>query len=87
MATPSRLDCREAVARLDDYVDRELGPEEVERVRTHLECCTHCAGVYAFEAGILSELKAKLRRIAAPPDLMKRILARLEGDPGRPGPA
>jgi anti-sigma factor (TIGR02949 family) len=84
MDTPTHIDCREVVRRLDDYLDRELGREEIEVVSAHLERCTHCAGAYALEAGLLAELKVKLRRIAAPPDLLRRILARLEREPGPP---
>lgn len=87
MAQPTAMDCRDAVRRLDDYLDRELGPEELAQVRAHLDCCSHCGGVYALETSVLAELKGKLRRIAAPPDLLRRILARLEREPGGPSGA
>jgi anti-sigma factor (TIGR02949 family) len=58
---------------MDDYIDRELSPTEVERVRQHLETCVACANEYAFEGAVLRDLKAKLRHVAVPPDLRSRV--------------
>jgi len=72
----SRLDrytCDEALRRLDDYVDRELAEAELRLVREHLETCAACTAQFKLEAGVLEQLKDKLRRIAVPPDLMARI--------------
>ena len=80
----SRLDrytCEEALRRLDDYVDRELVETELRLVREHLETCAACATQFGVEAGKLEQLKDKLRRIAAPTDLMTRIRNAI----GRPG--
>jgi anti-sigma factor (TIGR02949 family) len=74
----SPLNCQDAVRRLDDFVDRELDAEELTQVQHHLEHCSHCAAAFAFEASLLAELKQKLRRIAAPPQLLQRILERLD---------
>jgi len=75
----TRYTCEEVFRRLDDYVDRELAPAEMRRVREHLEACAACASEYAFEAGVLDELRQKLRRLDAPSDLLERITARLAG--------
>ena len=80
---PSRLTCEELFRRLDDYLDREVTEEEAVRVREHLEICAVCAAEYKFEASVLRNMRDKLRRIAAPPDLMSRIsrtLARAKGE-------
>jgi len=34
-----RYTCEETFRRLEDYVDRELSAEEMERVREHLKTC------------------------------------------------
>jgi anti-sigma factor (TIGR02949 family) len=68
-----RLSCEETFRRLDDFVDRELTPEETALVREHLENCAVCTSEYRFEAGVLDAVKSKLRRIAAPTDLLQRI--------------
>lgn len=77
MSAPDRLTCEEVFARLDDFLDRELSPAEMELVREHLKACDACAGEYRFEAGILQGVREKLRRLGAPTDLMKRISARI----------
>jgi anti-sigma factor (TIGR02949 family) len=72
----SRLDrytCEEALRRLDDYVDRELGERELQLVREHLETCAACTAQYTYQVGAIEQLKEKLRRIAVPQDLLTRI--------------
>ncbi len=36
------LPCREVTARLSEFIDRELGPEMMRKIRDHLEVCTAC---------------------------------------------
>ena len=73
-----RLSCGEAFARLDDYLDRELTTVELAQVERHLELCVACSGEFGVEARVLGEIRAKLRRIRAPSDLLTRIAARLK---------
>ncbi len=75
---PARYTCQETFARLDDYLDRELRPEETHLVKEHLEVCALCAAEFAFEASVLNQLKAKLRRVAAPPSLLDKVARALE---------
>lgn len=77
MSASDQYDCHEAFRRLDDYVDRELPPEQMERVQAHLEICAICAAEVRFEATVLDELRGKLRRISVPGGLMDRISARI----------
>ena len=72
--------CKEALARLDDYVDRELSPDEIKRVARHLKICHECARKFAFEESLLRQMRLKLQRIAAPPELIARITSALEAD-------
>ena len=65
--------CREVFRRLDDYLDRELTAPEMLRVKEHLETCEVCAREYKFEGKVLSDLKAKLRRVKAPEDLIAKV--------------
>ena len=79
----NRLTCEEVFRRLDDYLDRELTPAEIQRVREHLATCEVCTKEFQFEERILTGLKDRLRRITAPPDLMEKIsraLARAKED-------
>ena len=81
MGQLDRMTCEEAFARLDDFVDRELAPEEMKRVQEHLDTCAACAAEYRFEATLITGVRDKLRRIAVPPDLLSRISRKL-ADPG-----
>lgn len=76
--------CEETFRRLNDYLDRELTSEEMKLVKEHLEVCEICTAEYAFEAGVLNEVRANLRRIAAPSDLMakvSRVLTQMQSKP------
>lgn len=75
--TLAPLTCAESFKRLDDYLDRELSPEETARVAEHLEVCARCAGEFEIERDVLDEIRKKLGRIKAPPGLLARISQRL----------
>jgi anti-sigma factor (TIGR02949 family) len=78
MNTLDRFTCEEAFRRIDDYLDRELGAEEMARVREHLETCAGCAREFNFEASVLEGVKHKLRQIDLPNDVLSRIQLALE---------
>lgn len=80
MSGPDRYTCEQAFKRLDDYVDRELTPEEQRLVSEHLQTCQMCASEFTFEAGIIDGVRDRLRRIAAPPGLLDRVLGKLRED-------
>jgi anti-sigma factor (TIGR02949 family) len=71
--TLDRYTCLETVRRLDDYLDRELNIAERHEVERHLETCDRCLHRFRFEAGVLEELKAKLRRVNPPENLASRL--------------
>lgn len=73
--------CEAILRRLDDYIDRELSPEEMRAVERHIDDCLHCAGRFRFELSLIRELRRRLRRIALPGDLAARIGRRLEAEP------
>ena len=75
--------CDDVFARLDDYLDRELSPAEMERVREHLDACAECAREHRFEAGVLDGIKAKLRHLQAPDQLVRRVAKLLEDERDR----
>jgi anti-sigma factor RsiW len=61
------------VRRLDDFVDRALGFEEIRRVEQHLADCVACAEAAWFESSLIAGIRARLRRIAAPSGLRESI--------------
>jgi anti-sigma factor (TIGR02949 family) len=73
----NRHTCEEAFRRLDDYLDRRLSADEMRRIEEHLHVCDACTREFTFEASVLDGVKHKLRHLAAPPDLLTRILAQL----------
>jgi anti-sigma factor (TIGR02949 family) len=73
-----RMTCEAAFRRLDDYLDRELSPEEMRRVEEHLRICEVCTSEFVFEAIVLTGVRRKLQSIEAPADLLARIAARLQ---------
>jgi anti-sigma factor (TIGR02949 family) len=78
MAQIDRYTCEETIRRLDDYLDRELTPHEMQLVKEHLEVCALCASEYAFEVSAIGRIRDKLQRIAAPTDLMAKVSRALE---------
>lgn len=78
MAQIDRFTCEETFRRLDDYLDRELTPRDMQLVREHLDVCAVCASEYTFEASALKQLRDKLQRITAPPDLLAKVSRALE---------
>jgi anti-sigma factor (TIGR02949 family) len=73
----SRLDCEEAMSHLDDYLKRELTPNLVAEVRTHLERCRDCADFARFEQSFLSMLENCAHKESCPKEVRGRILAAL----------
>lgn len=73
MSTMSRYTCEEAFRRLDDFLDRELSPEETELVQQHLAICEGCAREFNFEASVLSNVRDKLRQVELPPGLASLV--------------
>lgn len=86
MTRPTRYTCEEMFRRLNDYLDRSLGPEERRLVEEHLEGCAVCASEYRFETHVLEDVRTKLRRLDIPADLESRVAralkaARSEAEP------
>ncbi len=85
MRNVDRFTCEEVFQRLDDYLDRELSAEEMDMVRAHFDDCVMCASEHRFERHLLDGVKEKVRRIAAPRDLLARVqaaIARARADTG-----
>ena len=66
------MTCREAIALLADYLDRELTPEHITRIEQHLAICEPCRAYFAtYER--TQELAAGVQRIAMPADMKERL--------------
>lgn len=76
-AAPRSIDCREAVDRLYEYLDRELTPEVNVEVEHHLRTCAGCFKHFEFERAFLRFLEARARGRGAGPDVKRRIIQQL----------
>jgi anti-sigma factor (TIGR02949 family) len=77
-----RTTCEETFRRLDDYLDRRLSPEETRLIEEHLHVCEACSREFVFEASVIEGVREKLRRVAAPPDLLARISEQIARETG-----
>jgi anti-sigma factor (TIGR02949 family) len=74
------LDCREAIARLQDYLKQELTPELEAEMRAHLDYCRPCLGYARFERSFLQMLEARARHCGCPDELRARVLRELRNE-------
>lgn len=65
--------CKEAVARLNQYLDRELNDDEQQVVRKHLERCPPCLDLFHFEENVLTFIGDRCRETTAPPSLRDKV--------------
>ena len=84
MSAPDRLTCEEMFRRLEDYVDRELSADEVNRVEDHLKNCTTCLAEYTFENNVVQSVRDKLQHIDVPSDLFRSVKKYLRGASDEP---
>lgn len=68
----SNIDCEEALRRLAEYLDRELGQGAEAEVEAHLSTCRSCYSRLEFERGLKSRL-SELRRQPVDPEFESRI--------------
>jgi anti-sigma factor RsiW len=54
------LSCKRTLRVLDDYLDRELSPREMQGVRMHLAICHACEEKFAFQARFVNVLRERL---------------------------
>ena len=80
------LTCAQVLAQLDDFIDRELSPEEMRHVQAHVELCAACAAGDRFERAWIERVRVKLRHIDLPPHLMSQITRRLAEAAREPTP-
>ena len=76
------IDCREAAARLQDYLKGELTPELEAEMRAHLDRCRPCFSQARFEQNFLLMLESRARRFGCPGTLRARILSVIRGEVG-----
>ncbi len=77
LRAPSGTDCSEALLRVYEYLDGELGPEDCAKIPAHLDECGPCLKEYDLD----TTLKALVRRSCgaehAPEALRTTIMSRI----------
>jgi mycothiol system anti-sigma-R factor len=68
------MDCKQAMARLQTFLDRELSDEEVAEVRWHLDACPPCQNFFQFEDHLKMLIRVKGCPETAPGSLRARIV-------------
>lgn len=71
------MDCKETVARLQTFVDRELSEAEVHEVRAHLDRCPPCLNHFRFEEGLRRLVRQRACPERAPDTLRDRLVRQL----------
>lgn len=71
--------CREAIARLDDYLDKELTDEDRSRLDRHLRLCDHCTEEYDLRSRAQEILRLKMCGEKCPEQLKAMISDLLHG--------
>ncbi|HET7599208.1 MAG TPA: zf-HC2 domain-containing protein [Gemmatimonadales bacterium] len=72
-----RMNCREAIELLQDYLKQELTPESADLITAHLQRCRHCFDHAEYERKFLLMLERKAGGQCCPERLRLKILARL----------
>jgi anti-sigma factor RsiW len=69
------VNCNEAQAVIDGYVDRELDLVSSLEMERHLETCDACTQVYQNRQALQASIRGGALYHPLPPDLQKRVLA------------
>ncbi|MEJ2186817.1 MAG: zf-HC2 domain-containing protein [Gemmatimonadota bacterium] len=69
--------CEDALARLWDFLDGELGEAEEEAVRKHLEVCDRCYPQYDFQRAYFEYTRRIRSRDHASPTLRRRLFEKI----------
>jgi mycothiol system anti-sigma-R factor len=68
--------CDEALTNLYQYLDREMGSADSDRIRAHLEDCTGCLDVFEFEVRLKIVVRERLAE-EVPAQFIERLRAAL----------
>jgi hypothetical protein len=72
------MTCQEALARLDDFVDGELGEAAFQEVELHLAGCTACQKEAAALRALVAHAASLPRELEPPRDLWGGVARRIE---------
>lgn len=76
------MSCREVLLRLNDFLDGDLSPDEVQRVTAHLAGCHTCEQFGGRVGALIQSLRATMTTAPddVPPAAAARLRARLAAE-------
>ena len=77
---PSTIDCRTAVERLWEFLDRELADGPLEELEAHLRACAECPPHFAFAARLLRDIRSARASDSHTEDMRSRVLGALRAE-------
>ena len=80
--TAERHDCADALRGSRLYMDDALEPDARAAVEAHLAACPECSNTVAFQHTLRATVVRAVTSEPLPGDLVQRLLARLETEPG-----
>jgi len=69
-------DCAQALARVYEYLDGELGPDDLVKIREHIDDCEPCLKQYDLDIALKALIRRSCRE-SAPADLRDRIMVKI----------
>lgn len=73
MESMGMIRCEDALARLWEFLDGELPPDDETAVKRHLDVCTRCYPQYDFQRAYFEYTRRVRERDHAPPTLRRRL--------------
>ena len=67
------ISCKEAVARLWTYLDRNLGGPQEQELEEHLGLCRHCCGELEFAKQVRESLRTPAAGVEVSPETHERV--------------
>jgi mycothiol system anti-sigma-R factor len=74
---PHATDCREVLQRVYEFLDGEMTPHDVDKIREHLDECGPCLSEYDLDVALKALVRRSCRCEAAPDALRTRIMVRI----------
>lgn len=79
------MNCKDTLARLQTFLDRELTDPEVDEVQMHLQLCPPCGDFFSFERKLRRLVKTRGCADRAPEALRQMILRRCQQEDEQAG--
>lgn len=74
--------CKHTLAKLDDYLDRELSAREMWAVEWHLKTCHACEDKFEFEREFVFALRERLPVVTALEELWSDVSGAVRAEAG-----